>query len=94
MTLCDREADEGSVNFAKLGQINSESLWRNKGVFWLLVSEASVHGHLTPSLWASGSIVYHGGSTWWGRTSSTAAKKQNYRQERAAMPILLSKTDS
>jgi hypothetical protein len=34
--------------------------WRRKALFWLMVSEASVHGHLAPVAWVLG-----GGRTSW-----------------------------
>jgi hypothetical protein len=33
---------------------------KEKGLFWLVVSEASVHGQLVPLLWACGKAEYNG----------------------------------
>jgi hypothetical protein len=46
-----------------VGQISITEMINLKGgkvLFWLLVSEASVHGQLAPCLWACGEAEHHG----------------------------------
>jgi hypothetical protein len=40
------------------------NLKRRKGLFWLMILEVSVHGHLDPSLWA---VVRQ--TSWWSKAA-------------------------
>jgi hypothetical protein len=60
-----------------------KQLKRRKDLFWLMVSEGSVHGWLAPLLWASHETEHHGTkSMCWSKVAHLMVDRKQRERER------------
>jgi hypothetical protein len=60
----------------------SKTAWERKDLFWLIVSEVSVHSQLVPLFWAWGAKEeHHGGRAAWRKLAHLVAAREQREKE-------------